>query len=72
MKFKLKPLLFSLLGVVSLGVSCGGPTGNGGSSIAGKNKDNSFAMVTSWTSSGLVNHYDSNTSCEAFNYFVVE
>ncbi|MBR1581913.1 MAG: hypothetical protein IJ656_03290 [Bacilli bacterium] len=72
MKFKLKPLLFSLLGVVSLGVSCGGPGGNGGSSIAGKNKDNSFAMVTSWTSSGLVNHYDSNTSCEAFNYFVVE
>ncbi|MFQ7077077.1 MAG: hypothetical protein ACLRSW_03600 [Christensenellaceae bacterium] len=24
------------------------------------------------TASGLVNHYDSNTSCNAFDYFVVE
>lgn len=38
----------------------------------GKNTDNSFAMVASWTSSGLINHYDSNTSCNAFDYFVVE
>ena len=48
--------------------SCGSnPVGGGGI-----NEDNSFAMVTTWTTSGLVNHYDSNTSCEAFNYFVVE
>ena len=38
----------------------------------GKNTDNSFSMVATWTSSGLVNHYDSNTSCNAFDYFVVE
>lgn len=38
----------------------------------GKNKDNSFSMVASWTTSGLINHYDSNTSCNAFDYFVVE
>lgn len=38
----------------------------------GKNKDKSFSMVTTWTASGLVNHFDSNTSCDAFNYFVVE
>lgn len=46
--------------------ACGTDGGNG------KNTDNSFSMVTSWTSSGLVNHYDSNTSCNAFDYFVVE
>lgn len=44
----------------------------GGEGNTGPNKDNSFSLVSSWTSSGLVNHYDSNTQCEAFNYFVVE
>ena len=38
----------------------------------GKNTDKSFAMVTTWTTSGLVNHYDANTYCTAFDYFVVE
>lgn len=37
-----------------------------------KNDDKSFSMVTSWTPSGLVNHYNSNTYCTAFDYFVVE
>lgn len=43
-----------------------------GGSGSGKNSDNSFSMVATWTASGLVNHYDSNTSCNAFDYFVVE
>ena len=38
----------------------------------GKNTDNSFAMVSTWTTSGLVNHYNSNTNCTAYDYFVVE
>ena len=38
----------------------------------GKNTDDSFAMVSSWTTSGLVNHYNSNTNCTAYDYFVVE
>lgn len=65
MKVKGELLLTALLSCFL--VACSGNTGSGG-----KNKDNSFSMVTSWTSSGLVNHYDSNTSCTAFDYFVVE
>ena len=61
-----------VLALVTTLASCT-PSGSGsGESSHGSNKDDSFSMVTSWTSSGLVNHYDSNTSCEAFNYFVVE
>lgn len=41
-------------------------------SVKGKNKDKSFSMVSSWTTSGLINHYNSNTSCNAFDFFVVE
>ncbi len=56
---------------LALGLSgltaCGGGD-NGG----GKNEDNSFSMIATWTASGLVNHYDSNTNCNAFDYFVVE
>ena len=43
-----------------------------GATGTGKNTDDSFSMVATWTSSGLVNHYDSNTNCNAFDYFVVE
>ena len=70
MKSFSKKLFIPLLSVVGLVTACGagGPKGSNN----GKNTDNSFAMVTSWTTSGLVNHYNSNTSCEAFNYFVVE
>ncbi len=57
----------ALLGVTMLaGCTQTGTTGEG------KNTDNSFSMVATWTSSGLVNHYDSNTTCNAFDYFVVE
>jgi peptide/nickel transport system substrate-binding protein len=65
----------ALAGLVFLLASCT-QGGTGSSDVSGgshgKNTDNSFSMVTTWTSSGLVNHYNSNTSCEAFNYFVVE
>lgn len=64
-------MVLALLLVAAMLCACtpnGGPIGGG----TGKNTDNSFSMVTSWTSSGLVNHYDSNTSCNAFDYFVVE
>lgn len=55
--------------VLGAGILAGcADTGTG----TGKNTDNSFSMVATWTSSGLVNHYDSNTSCNAFDYFVVE
>lgn len=37
-----------------------------------KNIDNSFSMIASWTTSGLINHFDSNTSCTAYELFVVE
>lgn len=37
-----------------------------------KNPDKSFAMVSNWTTSGLINHYNTNTNCSAFDYFVVE
>lgn len=64
--------LFSLVGLIT---ACGGGGGGdrgGDEHSNGKNTDNSFSMVTTWTTSGLVNHYNSNTSCEAFNYFVVK
>lgn len=72
-----KKVFITLVSLVGLLTACGG--GGGGGSYNpddpitnGKNTDNSFSMVTTWTTSGLVNHYNSNTSCEAFNYFVVE
>lgn len=68
MKLKFRKIALPLLTVLAL-TACV-PSGGGGHQ--GKNKDNSFAMVTSWTSSGIVNHYNSNTYCDAFNYFVVE
>lgn len=49
---------------------CGACAGGGSGALA--NTDKSFSMVTSWTSSGIVNHYNSNTYCTAFDYFVVE
>lgn len=58
-------LLVALVMCVALLVGCNPTTG-------GKNTDKSFAMVATWTTSGLVNHYNSNTSCNAFDYFVVE
>ena len=62
--------LFSVLGLVT---ACGGSSNNQAAPVNnGKNTDNSFSMVTYWTPSGLVNHYNSNTLCDAFNYFVVE
>ena len=75
MKSFSKKVFITLASVVGLVTACGGGGGGGrgGDEITnGKNTDNSFSMVTSWTTSGLVNHYNSNTSCEAFNYFVVE
>lgn len=68
MKIKFRKILLPLLMIATLSACATG--GDGGH--VGKNTDNSFAMVTTWTSSGLVNHYNSNTYCEAFNYFVVE
>ena len=41
-------------------------------SDTGKNTDNSFGMVASWTATGLLNHYDSLTTCTVFPLFVVE
>ena len=67
---KTTKLALALLLVAAMLCACT-PYGGSGGGI-GKNTDNSFSMVTSWTSSGLVNHYDSNTSCSAFDYFVVE
>lgn len=68
MKISFKKLVLPVLAIASL-TACV-PSGGGGH--VGKNKDNSFSMVTTWTSSGIVNHYNSNTGCDAFNYFVVE
>ena len=65
-------MVLALLLVAAMLCACMPVPGPGGASGVGKNTDNSFSMVTSWTSSGLVNHYDSNTSCNAFDYFVVE
>ncbi len=70
MKTSLKKL-FVLLIVLSV-ILIGGCSKKKPKPGTGKNTDNSFAMVASWTSSGLLNHYDSNTSCNAFDYFVVE
>lgn len=68
---KATKILLSFLLVAAMLCACTPQTTPGGDGT-GKNTDNSFSMVTSWTSSGLVNHYDSNTSCGAFDYFVVE
>ncbi len=57
-------LAVMLFGVIGF-TACNPTTG-------GKNTDNSFSMVATWTASGLVNHYNSNTNCNAFDYFVVE
>lgn len=67
---KTTKIALALLLVAAMLCACTPYSGPGGG--VGKNTDNSFSMVTSWTSSGLVNHYDSNTSCNAFDYFVVE
>ena len=74
MKSLSKKLFVTIIGLVGLLTACnpGGGGGGGTGKTNGKNTDNSFSMVTTWTTSGLVNHYNSNTSCEAFNYFVVE
>ena len=69
---KTTKLVLALLLVATMLCACMPVPGPGGPAGVGKNTDNSFSMVTSWTSSGLVNHYDSNTSCNAFDYFVVE
>lgn len=61
-----------LLMVALLSTMCACAPQNTESGVVGKNKDNSFSMIANWTSSGLVNHYDSNTTCNAFDYFVVE
>jgi len=66
-KLRLQRYILTIAAFASL-AACDSSGGGG----TGKNEDNSFAMVTSWTSNGLVNHYNSNTGCEAFNYFVIE
>lgn len=68
MKKNAKILIVCLTCILALSCFTACKKQNGG----GKNTDNSFAMVATWTTSGLVNHYDSNTSCSAFDYFVVE
>lgn len=69
MKKIFKAMCALSVAAISLGaVGAAGCTNNGG----GKNADKSFSMVASWTSSGLINHYNSNTNCNAFDYFVVE
>lgn len=66
MKKLLKALCAVSVAAISLGaVGCVKPG-------EGKNPDKSFSMVATWTSSGLINHYNSNTNCNAFDYFVVE
>ncbi len=77
MKSISKKVFITLITTLGLVTACGGGGGGGqydpeAPITNGKNTDNSFSMVTTWTTSGLVNHYNSNTSCEAFNYFVVE
>ena len=64
-------MVLAILLVAAMLCACT-PTGGPVSGGNGKNTDNSFSMVAGWTSSGLVNHYDSNTGCNAFDYFVVE
>lgn len=61
--------IFLVLAVVLFGLVGFTACNPGG---GGKNTDNSFSMVATWTASGLVNHYNSNTNCNAFDYFVVE
>lgn len=64
MRMKKLLLLPSLFGFLT-SCSCGGAGG-------GKNSDKSFAMIGTWTPSGIVNHYDTNTYCDVLSYFVVE
>lgn len=59
-------LILAILMAASL-AACSGTSGS-----TGKNTDNSVAMIATWTTSGLVNHYDSKTSCDLFATFVVE
>lgn len=71
-KLKKASMITALICGITL-VGCNGESSSGISGLpAGKNIDNSFAMITTWTSSGIINHYNSNTAVEAFNYFVVE
>ena len=72
-KFKILALILAV--VLSFGAFAGCNPKNpadGTQGTQGKNTDNSFSMMSTWTASGLVNHYNSNTNCEAYNYFVVE
>lgn len=72
-KFKILALLMVLVLSFSAFVGCdGGPQTGVDPTTPGKNTDNSFSMMSTWTASGLVNHYNSNTNCGAYDYFVVE
>lgn len=67
--FKALSLTVAMATALSVFGACAPTEGEDG---ALKNSDKSFAIVTTWTSSGLVNHYNSNTYCTAFDYLVVE
>ncbi len=70
-----KKIAFSLISALLIVCFCfafAGCTPETPGGGGGKNTDNSFAMMASWTTSGLINHYNSNTSCNAYDYFVVE
>jgi len=44
----------------------------GNHNVPGKNEDSSFSTLASWTTNGLINHFNSNTHCSAYEYFVIE
>lgn len=65
-------IAFALVAVLALGLTaCSNPRENN-PNVVGKNTDNSLSLITTWTSSGLINHFDSKTNCDVFRFFLVE
>ena len=62
--------LISIIGITAILTGCGGGGNPGGNNNAkGKRV---FSEIAHWTNTGLINHYNTTTTCDVFNIFVVE
>ena len=75
MKKRWKCLLLFTLSIMLILPSfsgCGKVTEIGGANIQGINTDRSFSVLSSWTTSGVLNQYNSNTAIACADWFLVE
>lgn len=65
-RYKIISLLCAMILLLSSLVGC---TDNKGTTV---NSDKSFSMIAHWNSTGLINHFNTSTTCDVFTMFVVE